>query len=78
MCTVDDYTSSLLTGDSNRSFPVKLQSHKHGCRYYSPVKCELRDVIRFLQVERNGEAEIHRRMSQVYGNTCMSDDIVCK
>jgi len=39
----------------------------------SPAKCELRSVIRFLQAEKNSAAaEIHRRMSQVYGENFMS------
>ena len=42
----------------------------------SPAKCELRSVIRFLQVEGNSAAEIHRRMSRVYGETFMSDGVV--
>lgn len=41
-----------------------------------PAKCELRSVIRFLQAERNSAAEIHRRMSQVYGDNFMSDGAV--
>ncbi|XP_035213014.1 uncharacterized protein LOC118186946 [Stegodyphus dumicola] len=42
----------------------------------SPAKCELRAVICFLQAEGNSAARIHRRMSRVYGNSCMSDGVV--
>ena len=33
----------------------------------APAKCELRSVIRFLQAEGRSAAEIHCRMSKVYG-----------
>ena len=39
----------------------------------TPAKCELRSVIRFLQAEGHSAAEIHRRMSKVYGENFMSD-----
>ncbi|GBM42474.1 hypothetical protein AVEN_79995-1 [Araneus ventricosus] len=39
----------------------------------SPAKCELRSVIRCLHAEGSNAAEIHRRMSKVYGETCMSE-----
>ncbi|GBL73053.1 hypothetical protein AVEN_128215-1 [Araneus ventricosus] len=39
------------------------------------AKCELRSVIRFLQAEGNSTAEIHRRMSRVYGGNFMSDGV---
>lgn len=42
----------------------------------SPAKCELRSVIRFLQAEGNSAAEIHRRMSRVYGESFISDGVV--
>lgn len=42
----------------------------------SPAKCEVRGVIRFLQAEGCNAAEIHRRISRVYGETCMSDSKV--
>ncbi|XP_035233307.1 uncharacterized protein LOC118205125 [Stegodyphus dumicola] len=42
----------------------------------SSAKCELPAVIRFLQAEGNSAAEIHRRMSRVYGNSFMSDGVV--
>lgn len=42
----------------------------------APAKCELRSVIRFLQAEGCSAAEIHRRMSNVYGNNVMSDGSV--
>ena len=42
----------------------------------APAKCELRSVIRFLQGEGRSAAEIHRRMSKVYGENCMSDGSV--
>ncbi|GBN77850.1 hypothetical protein AVEN_225417-1 [Araneus ventricosus] len=44
----------------------------------SPAKCELRSVIRFLHAEGSNAAEIHRRMSKVYGETFMSDSKVRK
>lgn len=42
----------------------------------SHAKCELRSVIRFLQAEKNSAAEIHRRMTQVYGENFMSCGVV--
>lgn len=42
----------------------------------SPAKCEVRAVIRFLQAEGCNAAEIHRRISNVYGETSMSDSKV--
>ena len=39
-------------------------------------KCEIRAVIRFLQAEGLSAAEIHRRMSAVYGPNFMSDKYV--
>ncbi|GBO26654.1 Histone-lysine N-methyltransferase SETMAR [Araneus ventricosus] len=44
----------------------------------SPAKCELRSVIRFLHAEGSNAAEIHRRMSKVYGETFISDSKVRK
>uniref|UniRef100_A0A1B6H603 Mos1 transposase HTH domain-containing protein n=1 Tax=Homalodisca liturata TaxID=320908 RepID=A0A1B6H603_9HEMI len=44
----------------------------------SPASCELRSVIRFLQAEGCSAAEIHRRMSVVYGEHCMSDSAIRK
>ncbi|XP_046407890.1 histone-lysine N-methyltransferase SETMAR-like [Ischnura elegans] len=41
----------------------------------APAKCELRSVIRFLQAEGHSAAEIHRRMSRVYGENFMSDGV---
>ena len=42
----------------------------------APAKCELRSVIRFLQAEGHSAAEIHRRMSKVYGENFLSDGSV--
>ncbi len=42
----------------------------------APAKCELRSVIRFLQAEGRSVAEIHRRMSKVYGEKFISDGSV--
>ena len=42
----------------------------------APAKCELRSVIHFLQAEGHSAAEIHRRMSKVYGENFMSDGSV--
>ena len=42
----------------------------------APAKCELRSVIRFLQAEGRSAAEIHRRMSKVYGENFMRDGSV--
>ena len=42
----------------------------------SPVKCEVRAVIHFLLAEGRNAAEIHRRMSNVYGDNFMSDGCV--
>lgn len=42
----------------------------------SPAKCELRSVIRFLQAEGHSAADIHRRMSRVYGEKFMSEGVV--
>jgi hypothetical protein len=39
----------------------------------TPAECEIRAVIRFLQAEGHSAAEIHRRMSAVYGPNFMSD-----
>ncbi|XP_031351026.1 uncharacterized protein LOC116176548 [Photinus pyralis] len=44
----------------------------------SAAKCELRSVIRFLCAEGHNAAEIHRRMSKVYGDNFMSDSMVRK
>ena len=42
----------------------------------APAKCELRSVIRFLQAEGRSAAEIHSRMSKVYGENFISDGSV--
>jgi len=42
----------------------------------TPGKCEIRAVIRFLQAEGHSAAEIHRKMSAVYGPNFMSDKCV--
>ena len=42
----------------------------------SPAKCQLRSVISFPQPEGSSAAEIHRRMSKVYGENFMSDGSV--
>ena len=42
----------------------------------APAKCELRSIIRFLQAEGHSAAEIHCRMSKVYGENFMSDGSV--
>ena len=42
----------------------------------APAKCELRSVIHFLQAEGRSAAEIHHRMSKVYGENFMSDGSV--
>lgn len=42
----------------------------------APAKCEVRSVIRFLQAEGCSAAEIHRRMSRIYGEEFMSDGCV--
>jgi len=34
----------------------------------SPVKCEVRSVIRFLNAKRERPAEIHKQIVVVYGN----------
>ena len=39
----------------------------------TPSKCEIRAVICFLQAEGHSAAEIHRRMSAVYGPNFMSE-----
>lgn len=45
----------------------------------SLADCELQSMIRFLQQqEGNSAAEIHRRLSVVYGKHCMSDSAVRK
>lgn len=36
----------------------------------------MRSVIRFLQVEGNSAAEVHRRMLRVYGENCVSDGVL--
>ncbi|GBN56640.1 hypothetical protein AVEN_244793-1 [Araneus ventricosus] len=45
-------------------------------RIDAPAKCELRSVIRFYPPEGNNAAEIHRRMSRVYGKNFISDGVV--
>ena len=42
----------------------------------SHAKCEVRAVIRFLLTEGRNAADIHRRMSNVYGDNFMSDGCV--
>ena len=42
------------------------------------IKEELRGVVRFLAAECAGTREIHRRMSAVYGEHCMSQTSVHK
>jgi hypothetical protein len=39
----------------------------------TPAKCDIRTVIHFLQADGHSAAEIHRRMSAVYGPNFMSD-----
>jgi len=42
------------------------------------VDCEIRSVIRFLNVRNVLQSEIHHQICQVYGDNEMSDDIVRK
>ena len=42
----------------------------------TPGKCEICAVIRLLQAEGHSAAEIHRRMSAVYGPNFMSGKCV--
>lgn len=44
----------------------------------SPAKCEMFGDVQFLQAEWYNAAEIHRRMSNMYGPTFMSDSEVCQ
>ncbi|GBO07177.1 hypothetical protein AVEN_102214-1 [Araneus ventricosus] len=41
----------------------------------APAKYELHSIIRFLQAEGNSAAEIHRRMSRIYAENCISDGV---
>jgi hypothetical protein len=38
----------------------------------SPVKCEVRSVIRFLNAKGERPAEIHKQIVAVYGNVMVS------
>jgi transposase len=42
----------------------------------APASCEVRAVIRFLHVEGQSAAEMHRRLCRVYGDNVMSDSFV--
>ncbi|KFM74683.1 hypothetical protein X975_23290, partial [Stegodyphus mimosarum] len=61
---------------STRHFLLSCSHVNMAVAIDSPAKCELRAVIRFLQAEGNSAAEIHRRMSRVYGDSFMSDCVV--
>jgi hypothetical protein len=39
---------------------------------YSPAKCEVRSVIRFLNAKGERPAEIHKQIVAVYGNVMIS------
>lgn len=41
-----------------------------------PAKCEIRSVIRFLQATGVPPTDIHRKLTQVYGDKCMSVQMV--
>lgn len=41
-------------------------------KFESPVKCELRSVIRFLHAEGRNVVDIHRWMTNKYGKIFMS------
>ncbi|XP_075210291.1 histone-lysine N-methyltransferase SETMAR-like [Lycorma delicatula] len=38
----------------------------------NPAKCEIRSVIRFLHAKGTPPVDIHRQMTEVYGDKCMS------
>jgi hypothetical protein len=42
----------------------------------APDSCEVRAVIRFLHVEGQSAADIHRPLCRVYGDNVMSDTCV--
>jgi hypothetical protein len=39
----------------------------------APASCKVRTVIRFLHIEGQSAAEIHRRLCRVYSDSIMSD-----
>jgi hypothetical protein len=43
-----------------------------------PADCEIRSVIRFLNARNVKPADIHRQISEVYGENAMSDGMVRK
>ncbi|GBN44247.1 hypothetical protein AVEN_174266-1 [Araneus ventricosus] len=69
-------TIAHRTTDVSLRFSVSCRHVNVASRIDAPAKYELRSVIRFLQAEGNCEAEIHRRMSRIYGENSMSDGIV--
>ncbi|GBM77225.1 hypothetical protein AVEN_231237-1 [Araneus ventricosus] len=65
--------------------PASVRNLQLRCRHVSminridaPAKCELLSIIRFLQAEGNNAAEIHLRISRLYGGNFMSDGLVCE
>ncbi|KAJ8955157.1 hypothetical protein NQ318_009050 [Aromia moschata] len=42
------------------------------------ARCEIRAVIRFLHAKKLQPVEIHRQLSKIYGETCISIQHVCK
>lgn len=44
----------------------------------SPARCEVRSVIRFLCAKGHSATEIHFQLTEVYGETCMSVQMVRK
>lgn len=38
----------------------------------APAKCEIRSIIRFLHAKGTSSANIHRKMNEVYSDSCMS------
>lgn len=43
-----------------------------------PAECEVRSVIRFLNARNMKPAEIHRQLTEVYGEKVISDGMVRK
>ncbi|GBM07537.1 hypothetical protein AVEN_100733-1 [Araneus ventricosus] len=69
-------TITSATSHVSSQFQLSCRHVNTVSRTDAPAKWELRSFIRFLQVEGNITAEICRRMSRVYCERFMSDDIV--
>ena len=71
VCGSSPTLDSTLAG-SLRSADLIQQPSMMEMPLVATAKCEIRAVIRFLKEKKVAPIEIHRQMTEVYGEKCMS------